>query len=111
MNIFEGGNFNKFTVIKNEDIEKYVPGTEKEMIQSACDHISIGRMNDGRKVANTYLVINTDEPYAAEVVEILKRNGHWGPDSNYESKQAAETKQQMIENVSHSVNLFLRGRD
>lgn len=78
MNILEGGNFEKFTVIKNDDIEKYVFGTEKVMLQSVCEQIAIGRVSDGRKVNNTYLVINTDEPYAEEVIAILKRNGHWG---------------------------------
>jgi len=29
------------------------------------------------KRQNEYLVINTDEPYAEEIIEILKRNGHW----------------------------------
>jgi hypothetical protein len=29
------------------------------------------------KKENTYLVINTDEPYADEIIEILKKNGHW----------------------------------
>lgn len=38
------------------------------------------RIDAGKQPAsnNTYIVINTDEPYAPEVVEILKRYGHWG---------------------------------
>lgn len=31
-----------------------------------------------KKEPHTYLVINRDEHYADEVIEILKRHGHWG---------------------------------
>lgn len=27
---------------------------------------------------NTYLAINTDEPYAEQIIEIMKQHGHWG---------------------------------
>lgn len=74
----EGGNFNKFTVLKNEDIQKYCSTYEVEMLEQICSSIQSGRITDNRKPNNIYLVINTDEPYADEVIEILKRNGHWG---------------------------------
>ena len=74
----EGGVFNKFTVIKNEDIELYCDGYDKAALQNICNSIAMGRLSDERTNLNTYLVINTDEPYAPEIVDILKRNGHWG---------------------------------
>ena len=39
--------------------------------------ISTTREKLGKK-ENTYLVINTDEDYAEEIADILKKNGHWG---------------------------------
>ncbi|MFC6545517.1 hypothetical protein [Cohnella cellulosilytica] len=38
------------------------------------------RINAGKAPAsnNSYIVINTDEPYTPQIVEILKRYGHWG---------------------------------
>lgn len=67
----------KFIVIKNEDIEKYLTTLAKEDLDDILFEIYHGRKRDGKK-NNTYLVINTDEPYADEIIEILKRNGHWG---------------------------------
>ena len=68
----------KFTVFKNEDVEKYVPRGTAVALVAAGTHIGIGRRIDGKNPYNKYLVINVDEPYASEIVEILKRNGHWG---------------------------------
>jgi hypothetical protein len=68
----------KFTVLKNEDIERYVPKFMANTLEDICKHIEDGRKKDGKKPKNTYIVINMDEPYATEVIEILKRHGHWG---------------------------------
>lgn len=69
----------KFTVIKNEDLDSaylMYPALSRdfELLQTK---IKRHREYEGKK-ENTYLVINTDEPYADEVIEILKRHGHWG---------------------------------
>jgi uncharacterized Zn finger protein (UPF0148 family) len=76
--MLEGGKFDKFTVIKNEDVQKYIADQDKGALIEIQSNIEDGRLNEGRNIGNTYLVINTDEPYASEVIEILKRNGHWG---------------------------------
>lgn len=68
----------KYVVLKNEDIEKYVPKFMVNTLEDICKHIEDGRREDGKKPENIYIVINTDEPYAPEVIEILKRHGHWG---------------------------------
>lgn len=68
----------KFTMFKNEDIEKYTGNLTKEVLKKTGALIASGRERDGKNPNNTYLVINTDEPYANEIVEILKKNGHWG---------------------------------
>jgi hypothetical protein len=68
----------KFTVLKNEDIEKYVPQFMVKTLEDISKHIEDGRIKDGKSPNNTYIVINVDEPYAQEVIDILKRHGHWG---------------------------------
>ena len=72
------GGLKKFTVIKNEDIIKYLSGRLEAFIIIAEIAIAEGRRKEGKKDDNEYLVINADEPYADEVINILKRNGHWG---------------------------------
>jgi len=74
----KGGKFDKFTVIKNENIEKYLTHEMKTSLWRCLAYINDSRVKDGKKEDNTYLIINTDEPYADEVIAILKRNGHWG---------------------------------
>jgi len=71
------GNFNKFTVIKNEDIRRYLDDNEQNEFNTLRYEINSGRFNDSKPM-NKYIVINTDEEYAPEVIEILKRHGHWG---------------------------------
>jgi len=79
MNDFlKGGNFRKFTVLKNADIKKYLEHEDRLTLAKLIGKIQNGRIEDGKNPNNTYLVINTDEKYAPKVVEILKRNGHWG---------------------------------
>ncbi|WP_036125583.1 hypothetical protein [Lysinibacillus sphaericus] len=65
----------KYTVFKNEDLKK-LPLTIQTQIQLAGDMVVHNRIGEG-KSENMYLVINTDEPYANEVIEILKLHGHW----------------------------------
>lgn len=67
----------KFTVLNNKEIERYLDVFRKQELDNIKKEIHINRAAEG-KSDNTYLVINTDEPYADEVIEILKRNGHWG---------------------------------
>lgn len=71
------GKFDKFTVIKNEDIEKHCSAEQKEQLGKILRSICIERIIEGKRTDNTYIVVNTDEPYAEEIVEIMKRNNHW----------------------------------
>lgn len=73
----DGGDFSKFTVIKNDDVEKYLTPSSKEALEDIKSDIYFSRIGD-YKTDNTYLVINTDEPYANQIIDILKANGHWG---------------------------------
>lgn len=66
----------KFQVIKGTDIEK-LPHQSIVALGHIVEDILENRKAEGKPV-NSYLVINTDEPYADEVIEIMKRHGHWG---------------------------------
>lgn len=71
------GMANKFTVIKNEDIKRLAPGYA-DLLRLILSQIALDRMTRGKNTAPIYLVVNEDEPYADEVIEIMKRHGHWG---------------------------------
>ena len=68
----------KFIVIKNEDAEKYLSGYGKSLLNTVLRTINRGRSCNGKDTDNIYLVINTDEIYADEIIEIMKKYGHWG---------------------------------
>lgn len=68
----------KFTAIKNEDVEKYLDTRDKSELSRILWKIEQSRYEEGKETTNTYLMINTDEPYISEIIDILKANGHWG---------------------------------
>lgn len=79
MKLKELGGKHKFVVIKIEDLIKYVKSPFKiAMLDNDLGDIRKGREADGKTPINEYLVVNLDEPYASEIIEIMKRNGHWG---------------------------------
>ncbi|WP_240455750.1 hypothetical protein [Virgibacillus sp. Bac332] len=67
----------KYIVVKNEDIEKYLNKSDKQLFTNCVGQIQMSREIEGRDNP-TYLVINTDELYADEVIDIMKKHGHWG---------------------------------
>ena len=67
----------KYVVIKIEDINNFLKAEELVTLVILVDKILNNRKAIGKK-DNEYLVINTDEPYAEKVVDILKEHGHWG---------------------------------
>ncbi|MCP3778773.1 hypothetical protein [Paenibacillus sp. MZ03-122A] len=69
----------KFTVLKNEDINKYLDEREKSDLSRILWKVQELRLLDGKPPLNTYLVVNTDETYAADIVRIMQANNHWGP--------------------------------
>lgn len=78
MREFKGVVLDKFLVLKNEDIRVHLSAKEKDILGNLIEKVCDGRHKEGKSWSNQYLVINTDEPYAEEIVEILKKNGHWG---------------------------------
>lgn len=72
------GGLRKHIVIKIDDL-KYINSVFKvAMLENDLKDIEEARKAEGKNSCPEYLVINTDEPYASEIIEILKRNGHWG---------------------------------
>jgi|GEM_PF-3350722 len=74
---------NKFTVIKNEDIEKYLAPVDANDLIHLIERLRVAKnCNSGIKKENKYAVINLDEPYAKAITEIMKNHGHWGEVGN-----------------------------
>lgn len=68
--------FDKFIVIKREYIEDTAAQNQAELL---CDYAQARRtIKTGKIDEPKYLVINIDEPYSEEIINILKNNGHWG---------------------------------
>lgn len=65
--------FEKFIVLKNADTERYLTDEELKTLRSLQKKILTGRMSDGKLPNNTYYVVNTDEPYAKQVGELILR--------------------------------------
>lgn len=64
---------NTHTVLKNEDIDKYLNTEQKENLADILQTIAKGRDKDGKKMFNEYYVCNTDEPYADKVLDAILR--------------------------------------
>ena len=71
----------KYIVIKLDDIKKYSANIDD--LESICRYINMRRRQDGKSI-NTYLVVNTNEPYIADVAQILYENGHYTPNGTIE---------------------------
>jgi len=75
MGVFDGMQ-NKFTVVKNQDIQGLLEPAEQWEMQRMLRKIDDARFRRGKNI-NVYMVINIDEPYAPEVAGIMKGHGHW----------------------------------
>lgn len=75
------GKERRYTIIYERDVEKYLSMGEQQDLAIVLDrmlgNIEHGREKDGKKPFNSYVVINTDEPWIGEIVEVMKRNGAW----------------------------------
>ena len=65
---------NTHTVLKNEDIDKYLSTEQTNSLIDILQTIASGRDKDGKKIFNEYYVCNTDEPYAEEVLNVILKN-------------------------------------
>ncbi len=67
----------KYIVLKCDDIETF-PRQTIVNLSNILKEVGEYRVAMGKLRTNHYLVINTDEPYAQEIIDIMKKNGHWG---------------------------------
>ncbi|MGN4759913.1 hypothetical protein ACTFRK_29255 [Bacillus cereus group sp. MYBK227-2] len=82
---FEGtvleGRERRYTVLNEKDLERYVNEERREefrqILNEVLGEIEDGRLSDDKKPYNSYIVINTDEPYINEIIEVMKRHGHF----------------------------------
>lgn len=68
----------KYYVLKIADVALYLNPNQRSAIFLAINEISAARERDN-KGQNTYLVLNTDEPYAGQVAKIMQEHGHFTP--------------------------------
>ncbi|WP_406590316.1 hypothetical protein [Bacillus atrophaeus] len=66
----------KFIVLKAEDIENHLNEEERVLLHGLILRSVVRKAAKGIP-PSSYCVINLDEPYAPEVVEIMKKHGHW----------------------------------
>jgi hypothetical protein len=76
--IYDGMLIKYHPVIKIEDAQKFLTIQQMEQFESIIEIIRDGRANEGKSIDHVHLIINTDEPYADRIIEILKANNHWG---------------------------------
>ena len=67
----------KFFVLKWDDIDESLTKNEFKRFDQLVKKVEDCREDKGKSRMNEYLVINTDENYAEDVVDILKKNNHW----------------------------------
>lgn len=68
---------NKYIVLKRSDV-KELDSLAHQWFRLILKTLHLNRIKRGDTNDNVYLVINRDEKYAPEIIEILKRHGHWG---------------------------------
>jgi hypothetical protein len=82
---FEGtvleGKARKYTILSHKDLNKYIDiFTQNEMwiiLDRILGEIEDGREKDGKKPFNSYITINTDEPFINEIIDVMKKHGSW----------------------------------
>jgi len=72
-----GIDFHKYIVIKQDDLYKYTSQEDKINLARIIKTIRDGRIEGNKNTSNKYFVINVDESYAEDIVDILKQNNHW----------------------------------
>ncbi|MFA2628566.1 hypothetical protein ABR778_21450 [Bacillus cereus] len=64
----------KFVVLKVEDVLKATSASEGVVLEGITRKIESLRKKEGRNTDPKYYVVNQDEPYAEEVLNIIKKH-------------------------------------
>ena len=75
---------NKFIVIKRSEAGEIATFEQQSALYSLQRAIAQRRAANSKTPIRRYAVINLDEPYAPEIIEIMRKNGHWEDDENGE---------------------------
>jgi hypothetical protein len=67
----------RYVVWKLDEILQVCTPAELKLLDGIVDRILVKREAEGKNPVNSYIVVNSDEEYAEEVREILKKNGDW----------------------------------
>lgn len=67
---------NSHIVVKKDDVSKYCSLSGERHLEGALSEVVTGRMLEGKPI-NNYIVVNMDETYIEEIIEVLRRNGQW----------------------------------
>jgi hypothetical protein len=57
---------------------KKLPPFLQQMVADAELNIVVNRLAERKKSIREYIVVNTDEPYIDEIIDVLKRHNAWG---------------------------------
>jgi len=71
--------YDKYEVIKLDDIEKYLDIPQKCKLSEIIGTIQVGRIHDNKIPCNNYVVVNEDQPYAEKVWALIKEQ--WEKDN------------------------------
>jgi hypothetical protein len=63
--------YDKFTVWKNDDIRKYLSEEQICQLLTITSTIQSGRTKDGKAAGHNYYVVNSDEPYSDEILQLI----------------------------------------
>jgi hypothetical protein len=68
----------RFLVWKLQELLQVCTPAEMQQLDTITDRILHLRAAEGKPPVNSYIVVNSDEPYAGEVRDILKKHDSWG---------------------------------
>lgn len=60
------------TVIKNDDIDKYLAQKDANVLKALIERLRVSKAcNSLSQKENSYYIVNTDEPYVEEVLQVI----------------------------------------
>lgn len=67
--------YGKYLVLKTEDLNEFLTEEQKEYLSAIIFDVSMARMlKKGKSSAHEYLVVNSDEPYAHIVRDLIEQS-------------------------------------
>jgi len=70
--IVEFVRYNKYEVLKLDDIDQFLLYAQRKSLESIIRTIQAGRKSLGKRPCNSYVVVNEEEPYAEIVWSLIE---------------------------------------